>query len=963
MEGDDRSENSCVRVGEVERSYRHEHHDGGSKIKVSLSSPTFSISSSKRRHKSEPGKTDRPFCPRLVGYGRDQRNSQGQQSSSLFLPHVLRSQETRQSEAHHRSIGTQQAVSGAQIQNGDSGQNNTEHLRGSLGHVGGHYGCLPSCPNRLGVSRLLRLCSRREDVRFSGSTIRLILGSMDLFKGYEANKEIPSFLGSAGILFFGRFPNLGCVTTLDRFVHQDHYRSPSEVGVQSELGEIFNCPSATIGVLGDNFGPTEFLSFASFGKDREDPSLCGDGFSGEPDVTQRLGKTRRVSQLYCTVSPLGTSLSNSCDVLDESSHLNSIKGHSCPSGRRSENCLAPLVGHGSFVNSCANASSSSICGDHDGRFGAGLERLALARRSIWHVGSRVSFPVYQLERAKSYPFDSSSFWGSFERSGSQDPYRQHHGCGLYTPPGFCQFVIPLGIVEGYLDLCSRHGHGSYSCAPEWCLECFSGHGFQRGSHFHRVVYRSSIILGYLRFSGFYSRSGFVCNAIQFAVAYFCFPVPRPFRCWPGCSESGLEQMEFNLSFSSHPDSSRGHQEARPLLGHRFSSGAQLGVGQLVSFSVEEIAEELPSSSEILPIPTDQQRDVSVRPSSSFHLEPDRLDSITNGYTKKGYGANSIRILLENHREGTVKQYQHAWSLFLKFLSFRSIPHSSISLGDVLEFLAYYHDLGRAYYTLAGYRCALRLPLRLECQLLLDCDDSEVFMRGLYNRRPPPKAGTCKPDWLLSDLLLFLKSDTFEPLETKPIRIMTKKVLALTLLATGRRIDDVSSFTRFYRSEAQGSILRFSVPDSHRSKNEMRGFIPEDSTVLSLVSAHPGDELLCPVRALKIYLERRDTLENRANDFRLWMDSKEILSYAISSLIIEARAAAGHTDFVKCGPHHLRKFAASYSKACWGRSFKQVLFKRMGSKSMTVLNRVYVNDVPRLSVPCVVPMGTVIMDAT
>ena len=330
---------------------------------------------------------------------------------------------------------------------------------------------------------------------------------------------------------------------------------------------------------------------------------------------------------------------------------------------------------------------------------------------------------------------------------------------------------------------------------------------------------------------------------------------------------------------------------------------------------------------------------------------------------KGYGANTIRILLEKHREGTIKQYQHAWSLFLEFLRLKSIPHSDISIGDVFEFLAFYHDRGRAYYTIASYRCALRLPLLLVCHLNLDCDDSEDFMKGLYNARPPPKAGSCKPEWFLSDLLMFLKSDTFEPLGSKPIRVMTKKVLALTLLATGRRIDDVSSFTRFYRSESQGSVLRFSVPDSHRSKNERRGFTPEDSTVLSLVAVHPGDELLCPVRALKIYFEKRNSLVNRANDFRLWMDSKEILSYAISSLIIEARAAAGRTDFVKCGPHHLRKFAASYSKACWNRTYKQVLYKRMGSKSMTVLNRDYINDVPRLLVPCVVPMGTVRMDST
>ena len=102
-------------------------------------------------------------------------------------------------------------------------------------------------------------------------------------------------------------------------------------------------------------------------------------------------------------------------------------------------------------------------------------------------------------------------------------------------------------------------------------------------------------------------------------------------------------------------------------------------------------------------------------------------------------------------------------------------------------------------------------------------------------------------------------------------MVTKKVLALVLLATGRRIDDVAAFTRFHRSE--GSSLRMTVPASHMSKNEKKGHVPEDATVLPLVSPHPGDMSLCPVCALQIYLKMRNEVVNRANDWRLWMHSK------------------------------------------------------------------------------------------
>ena len=91
-----------------------------------------------------------------------------------------------------------------------------------------------------------------------------------------------------------------------------------------------------------------------------------------------------------------------------------------------------------------------------------------------------------------------------------------------------------------------------------------------------------------------------------------------------------------------------------------------------------------------------------------------------------------------------------------------------------------------------------------------------------------------------------------------------------------------------------------------------------------------------------------------NDCRLWMDSKTILSYMISSLV------ASRTDHVRGGPHHLRKFAASYSKAHWARSYESILFKRMGSKSMTILRKNYISGVPPLTVSCVVPLGSIVV---
>ena len=60
--------------------------------------------------------------------------------------------------------------------------------------------------------------------------------------------------------------------------------------------------------------------------------------------------------------------------------------------------------------------------------------------------------------------------------------------------------------------------------------------------------------------------------------------------------------------------------------------------------------------------------------------------------------------------------------------------------------------------------------------------------------------------------------------------------------------------------------------------------------------------------------------------------------------------------VTIGTHHLRKFAISLSWKFFKAS-EQDLFNKVGSKSMVTLLSTYIRDVPGVSVPCVVPLGT------
>ena len=105
--------------------------------------------------------------------------------------------------------------------------------------------------------------------------------------------------------------------------------------------------------------------------------------------------------------------------------------------------------------------------------------------------------------------------------------------------------------------------------------------------------------------------------------------------------------------------------------------------------------------------------------------------------------------------------------------------------------------------------------------------------------------------------------------------------------------------------------------------------------------------------------RRASVINHVNDDCFWTLSLDSLRRVLISLVTASRRFSECATSVAIGPHHLRKFAASYSKTFLVRSVKheQLLVKQMGCSSISVLKKVYINQVPPLRFTCVLPLGT------
>ena len=114
------------------------------------------------------------------------------------------------------------------------------------------------------------------------------------------------------------------------------------------------------------------------------------------------------------------------------------------------------------------------------------------------------------------------------------------------------------------------------------------------------------------------------------------------------------------------------------------------------------------------------------------------------------------------------------------------------------------------------------------------------------------------------MLCFLRGPPFEPLSSCSLRELTQKVLFLVSLATARHVGELQAVSRDI--SFSGSDIYLSYLPEFRVKTESSvNPLPRSFCVRSLedfVGDLPDELLLCPVRALRVYLLRVSSVSPR-----------------------------------------------------------------------------------------------------
>ncbi len=222
---------------------------------------------------------------------------------------------------------------------------------------------------------------------------------------------------------------------------------------------------------------------------------------------------------------------------------------------------------------------------------------------------------------------------------------------------------------------------------------------------------------------------------------------------------------------------------------------------------------------------------------------------------------------------TRKLYSFKWGVFESWCLTCAIDPVNCPVGPVLEFLQERLTAGAAATTLSVYVAAIAVRRELDEIPLGRHHMVSAFMRGARCLRPVRPMAV--PSWDLSVVLKGLVTAPFEPLESASDQILTLKVVLLLALTSLKSVGDLQAFS------VSETCMDFAPGLVKVTLRPRPGYIPKvlstsfRSQVVTLHSFHPSpfasseDEslhLLCPVRALKLYVDRS----------KVWRKSPQLL---------------------------------------------------------------------------------------
>ena len=304
-------------------------------------------------------------------------------------------------------------------------------------------------------------------------------------------------------------------------------------------------------------------------------------------------------------------------------------------------------------------------------------------------------------------------------------------------------------------------------------------------------------------------------------------------------------------------------------------------------------------------------------------QPTRLEVVVSGYRKAGFSKDAATRMARATRQSTNKVYQSKWQYFASWCHGQKTSPLKATIPLIADFLLHLRDEKNfTVSTIKGYRSAIALALKTVNTDVSSSPELTALLRAMAGEIPPKQLAP--PKWNLTLVLETLISSPYEPLEEASLKFLTHKCVFLLALASAKRVSELQALSGSIAHKEDWSVVSFDFARDFLAKTEVpsstRKFVRAfQIPALSKFSSEHNDQLLCPVRALRIYYRR--TADRRTQHSRLLIPvlgtrtavSKNTISAWITSVIRRAYMHL-HNDLqtLHCiSAHEVRAIATSW----------------------------------------------------
>ena len=451
-------------------------------------------------------------------------------------------------------------------------------------------------------------------------------------------------------------------------------------------------------------------------------------------------------------------------------------------------------------------------------------------------------------------------------------------------------------------------------------------------------------------------SGPVCHQIQQQTTTVCLTGPRPPGLGSGCTQPVLGGPgPIRLPTGSHLGQSGGEATGLPLQQNnsdctRVAQHALvLGPGNNVKPDPSVSAQHAqPSVSAIQPGPSQEPGEP----------EPTCLAARASAIKEQGFSEAVAARIEAPQRRSTRSVYEAKWTIFKKWCLSNQVDFRTPPLKAIADFLLHlFQDKQLQPGIIDGYRSAIADKLGNSTINVSKDENLTRLLDSFHRDRPKGRRGI--PSWNLSLVLHQLTKAPFEPLKEASLKHLTFKTVFLLALGSGKRRSEIHAWLhKNIRHQSDWSKVSLYPSPSFLSKNQLANEGPDSVAPVVIPALAPSldrslksDRSLCPVRALRYYLDRTTALRQNKElvfvSFKKGFD-KDISPATISSWIKQTvilcyelsdqEALSLHQ--VKA--HDVRAFAASKAFQS-GISLDQIL-SACHWKSHNTFTQFYLNDV-------------------